>query len=62
VAEYKRQEMIKQCLGKASEIVDVINKVPSCSVWKVLKAEPLNEEISAIRLDITFTPQQVVED
>jgi hypothetical protein len=49
--------MIKLCLKKASELVDVINEVSDCRVYKVLKAEPLHENIGAIRLDITFSPQ-----
>jgi hypothetical protein len=49
--------MIKLCLKKASELVDVINTVPQCHVYKVVKAEPLYENTGAIRLDVTFSPQ-----
>jgi hypothetical protein len=48
--------MVSLCLGKAMELVDVINNVPHCTVFKVAKAEPLYEGAGAIRLDITFTP------
>jgi hypothetical protein len=52
-----RQELIKLCLEKASEIVDAVNAVPHCRVYKVTKAEPLYEGMGAIRLDVTFEPR-----
>jgi hypothetical protein len=51
-----RKELIKLCLEKASEIVDAVNAVPHCRVFKVTKAEPLYEGMGVIRLDITFQP------
>jgi hypothetical protein len=51
-----RKELIKLCLEKASEIVDAVNAVPHCRVYKVIKAEPLYDGTGAIRLDITFEP------
>jgi hypothetical protein len=48
--------MIKLCLEKASEIVDAVNAVPHCRVYKVTKAEPLYEGTGAIRLEVTFEP------
>jgi hypothetical protein len=61
MAEQKRyvghQEMIKLCLEKASEIVDAVNAVPHCRVYKVMKAEPLYEGMGVIRLDVTFEPR-----
>jgi hypothetical protein len=53
---FDRQELIKQCLEKALEIVDAVNAVPHCRVHKVLKAEPLYEGLGAIRIDITLLP------
>jgi hypothetical protein len=52
-----RQELIKLCLEKASEIVDAVNAVPHCRVYKVTKAEPQYEGMGVIRLDITFEPR-----
>jgi hypothetical protein len=49
--------MIKLCLEKASEIVDAVNAVPHCRVYKVMKAEPLYEGMGVIRLDVTFEPR-----
>lgn len=51
-----REEMVRLCLEKAVELVSVINAVPNCKVFKVVKAEPLYEGTGAVRLDITFTP------
>jgi hypothetical protein len=51
-----RNKLIKLCLEKASEIVDAVNAVPHCRVFKVTKAEPLYEGMGVIRLDITFEP------
>jgi hypothetical protein len=51
-----RKELVKLCLEKALEIVDAVNAVPHCRVFKVEKAEPLYEGMGAIKLDITFEP------
>jgi hypothetical protein len=51
-----RDEMARLCLEKALEVVDAVNAVQHCKVFKVLKAEPLYEGTGAIRLDITFQP------
>lgn len=51
-----RQELIKLCLEKALEVVNAVNAVPHCRVFKVTKAEPLFDGMGVIRLDITFEP------
>jgi hypothetical protein len=51
-----RREMIRLCMEKALEVVDAVNAVPHCGVYKVVRAEPLREGTGVIRLDITFKP------
>jgi hypothetical protein len=52
----RRDEMVKLCAEKAVALVDVINAVKDCRVYRVLKVESLYENVGGIRLDITYTP------
>lgn len=48
--------MLKLCLEKVPEIVDVVNAVPHCNVLSEPEVLSLNDETGVIRLDVTFGP------
>lgn len=50
---------LRKCLLKTEEVVDAINKIDGCKVYKLIQIEPFEKgDGGAVKLDITLDLQE----